>query len=46
MEGEQSFLLVFYLLCTKKCLIMKDKHKTIVSPPENEQIKVIIAEGH
>lgn len=44
--GRTKVLLVFYLLFTEKYVVVKDKGKTIVQAPENEQIKVIIAEGH
>lgn len=39
-------LWVFYLLFTKKCLVVKGRDKTVVSAPENEEINIIIAEGH
>ena len=37
--ASTKILLVFYLLLTKRWLVVKDKDKTIVSAPESEQIK-------
>lgn len=43
--GTTKVLLVFCLLFTKKCLVVKDKDKTMASAPENEQMKALIVGG-
>lgn len=44
-EGRENKGFIGLLsLFTKKCSAVKDKGKTIVTAPENEQIKVIIVE--